>query len=86
MRPHVSTTDQKHPLRYALNPSREQHASLWNVFLRSDILGPPDMYQIPAQPFSPQRLYTSKIHGHATCVTYLPTAIQDFTRLLKLSD
>ncbi|KAK0493854.1 RNA-directed RNA polymerase [Armillaria luteobubalina] len=84
------TTDQKHSLSYALNLSREEHASLWNSLLRSDLLGPADMYQRNlAQPFSLQRLYSSKIQGHATFFTYLQIAMQDFTRkvlLLKTDD
>ncbi|KAK0477884.1 RNA-directed RNA polymerase [Armillaria novae-zelandiae] len=84
------TTDQKHSLSYALNLSREEHASLWNSLLRSDLLGPVDMYQRNlAQPFSLQRLYSSKIQGHATFFTYLQIAMQDFTRkvlLLKTDD
>ncbi|KAK0452148.1 AAA domain-containing protein [Desarmillaria tabescens] len=84
------TTDQKYSLSFALNLSREEHASLWNSLLRSDLLGPTEMYQRNlAQPFSLQRLYSSKVQGHATFFTYLQMALQDFTRkvlLLKTDD
>ncbi|KAG7440660.1 RNA-directed RNA polymerase [Guyanagaster necrorhizus] len=75
------TTDQKYSLSFALDLSREEHASLWNSLLRSDLLGPSEIYQRNlAQPFSLQRLYSSKIQGHATFFTYLQMALQDFYR------
>jgi regulator of nonsense transcripts 1 len=85
--PHLNygalTTAQKYSVSAALELSKTEEPGLWNSLFRSDILTPQDLYQRALdQPFSLQRLYSTRVHGTATFFTYLKIATQEYTRKL----
>jgi hypothetical protein len=58
---------------------------MWNSLLRSDLLSREDFYARNLdQPFSLQRLYSSKINGLYTFFTFLRMTTQDFVRKIIL--
>jgi len=58
---------------------------MWNSLIRSDILRPRDLYERSlGQPFSIQRLYSSKVNGLTTFFEYLRRATQEYTRKLLI--
>ncbi|KAJ7598370.1 RNA-directed RNA polymerase [Mycena floridula] len=73
-----------------LGLTRQRHPHIWNSLLRSDLLTPQDFYgRSIHQPFSLQRLYSSKASGLTTFFSYLRRASMDFTRkiiILKIDD
>ena len=75
------TTVQKHIMSSTLELSDISYPEIWNSFVRSDILTARDLYQRNlAQPFSIQRLYSSRTSGLVTFFEYLKMATQDYTR------
>ncbi|KAJ7166539.1 RNA-directed RNA polymerase [Mycena crocata] len=86
------TVVQKYAISHALDLSHEheEHTFVWNSLVRSDIVTPRQLYERSLnQPFSLQRLYSSKSNGLATFFYYLRMATNDFTRkvlLLKTDD
>ncbi|KAJ6529218.1 RNA dependent RNA polymerase-domain-containing protein, partial [Mycena capillaripes] len=80
------TTTQKYAVAHALDlADREEYPFLWNSLIRSDILTPRDLYERSLnQPFSLQRLYSSKINGLGSFFFYLRMATNEFTRKLLI--
>jgi regulator of nonsense transcripts 1 len=78
------TTSQKYAVALALDlDDRDRYPFVWNSLIRSDILTPGDLYARSLnQPFSLQRLYSSKVNGLGSFFFYLRMAINDFTRKL----
>ncbi|KAJ6450386.1 RNA-directed RNA polymerase [Mycena sanguinolenta] len=78
------TTAQKYAVAHALDLEDQQtYPFVWNSLIRSDILTPRDLYERSLnQPFSLQRLYSSRLNGLGTFFFYLRMAITDFTRKL----
>ncbi|KAJ7155081.1 RNA-directed RNA polymerase [Mycena filopes] len=78
------TTSQKYAVVEALGlDDREEYPFVWNSLIRSDILTPRVLYARSLnQPFSMQRLYSSKINGLGSFFFYLRTATNDFNRKL----
>ncbi|KAL0957935.1 hypothetical protein HGRIS_000116 [Hohenbuehelia grisea] len=73
----------------SLNPgpgrTLETEGWMWNSLLRSDLLTYDDLYQRNLhQPFSLQRLYSSRTSGMKTFFRYLNIATQDFIRKLLI--
>ncbi|KAJ6607939.1 RNA-directed RNA polymerase [Mycena sp. CBHHK59/15] len=79
------TASQKYAVSHTLGLETREYPFIWNSLIRSDILTPRDLYQRSLnQPFSLQRLYSSKIHGLASFFYYLRMATQEFTRKLLI--
>ncbi|KAK7059945.1 Rna-directed rna polymerase [Favolaschia claudopus] len=80
------TTAQKYAVTEALDlRDPQQYSFVWNSLLRSDILTPGDLYSRSLnQPFSLQRLYSSKLNGLRSFFFYLRMAVNDFTRKLLI--
>ncbi|KAJ7258423.1 RNA dependent RNA polymerase-domain-containing protein [Mycena haematopus] len=78
------TTAQKYAIAHALDlEDQQRYPFVWNSLIRSDILTPGDLYARSLnQPFSLQRLYSSKLNGLGTFFFYLRMATSDFTRKL----
>ncbi|KAJ7754189.1 RNA-directed RNA polymerase [Mycena maculata] len=81
------TSAQKYSISTALDLKEEdeEYAFVWNSLIRSDILTPRDLYERSLnQPFSLQRLYSSKANGLSTFFFYLRMATNEFTRKLLI--
>ncbi|KAJ7446567.1 RNA-directed RNA polymerase [Mycena latifolia] len=81
------TTAQKYAISHALDldDKYDEYPFIWNSLIRSDILTPRDLYERSLnQPFSLQRLYSSKINGLGSFFYYLRMATNDFTRKLLI--
>lgn len=81
------TVTQKYAVSLALglNENYEQYPFVWNSLVRSDILTPRDLYErCLNQPFSLQRLYSSRINGLGTFFYYLRMATNEFVRKLLI--
>ncbi|KAJ7022448.1 RNA-directed RNA polymerase [Mycena alexandri] len=78
------TAPQKYAVAEALAlGDRKEYPFAWNSLIRSDILTPHDLYARSLnQPFSMQRLYSSKLNGLGTFFFYLRMATNEFTRKL----
>jgi regulator of nonsense transcripts 1 len=78
------TTTQKYAVAHALDlEDKEEYPFVWNSLIRSDILTPRDLYERSLnQPFSLQRLYSSKVNGLGSFFFYLRMATNEFTRKL----
>ncbi|KAJ6509835.1 RNA-directed RNA polymerase [Mycena vulgaris] len=81
------TAAQKYAISHALDldDRYDEYPFVWNSLIRSDILTPRDLYERSLnQPFSLQRLYSSKINGLGTFFFYLRMATTDFNRKLLI--
>ncbi|KAJ7639973.1 RNA dependent RNA polymerase-domain-containing protein [Mycena polygramma] len=80
------TTTQKYAVTHALDlDAREEYPFVWNSLIRSDILTAHDLYERSLnQPFSLQRLYSSKTNGLGSFFFYLRMATTEFTRKLLI--
>ncbi|KAK7050252.1 AAA domain-containing protein, partial [Favolaschia claudopus] len=80
------TIGQKYAVTEALDlHDPQQYSFVWNSLLRSDILTHGDLYSRSLnQPFSLQRLYSSKLNGLRSFFFYLRMAVNDFTRKLLI--
>jgi hypothetical protein len=79
------TTEQKYALSSMLSLTSEHDLWLWNSLARSDILTASDLFKKKLdQPYSLQRLYSSKEQGLTTFFEYLRRAIQEYTRKLLI--
>lgn len=77
--------EQKHAICVTLNISRQSHPQMWNSLFYSDILSYRELYERALdQPFSLQRLYSSRLHSTDTFFIYLRRVVQDFTRKIIL--
>ncbi|KAJ7689926.1 RNA dependent RNA polymerase-domain-containing protein [Mycena rosella] len=81
------TAAQKYAISHALNldDKYDEYPFIWNSLIRSDILTPRVLYgRSLNQPFSLQRLYSSKVNGLGTFFYYLRMATNEFTRKLLI--
>ena len=81
------SVQEKYALSLTLGLARKDPdcPEIWNSLIRSDILRPRDLYEKSlGQPFSIQRLYSSKVNGLTTFFEYLRRATQEYTRKLLI--
>ncbi|KAG6816130.1 hypothetical protein H0H87_008442 [Tephrocybe sp. NHM501043] len=79
------SAEEKRAVSLALNLSPSDYPGMWNSLFRSDILTRRDLYQRSLyQPFSMQRLYSSKEQGLTTFFEFLRRGTQEYTRKLLI--